>query len=68
VLLITVDCSEQFHESLAEHASTCGVFLVRRLIDQRLTLSGASSARSAWRDREAGDLGEYATPRSSRAA
>jgi len=42
--------------------------LVRRLIDQRLTLSGASSARSAWRNREAGDLGEYATPRSSRAA
>ena len=29
--------SEQFHESLAEHASTCVVFLVRRLIFWRLT-------------------------------
>ena len=30
--LLTADFSEQFHESLAEHASTSVVFLVRRLI------------------------------------
>jgi len=61
VLLLTVDFSEQFHESLAEHASTCVVFLVRRLIFWRLSGTAASQRALPGGNRKAGDLGEEGT-------